>query len=206
MTFGRLTVLEYVGKDKSNKYTEWLCKCQCGNEKVILGKNLLNHATQSCGCLNNEIITKHGLTRVGHIHPLFNTWYNMISRCYHSYEASYKIYGGRGIEVCDRWRNSFVNFLEDMGDKPSPNTSIDRIDGNGNYEPSNCRWATAKQQQNNLRSNRLITYNGETKNLTQWAESIGITCACLSERFKRGWSLEKSLKTPLDTTRKRRNA
>lgn len=125
----------------------------------------------------------------------YETWSGMIKRCYTQAHRAYANYGGRGIAVCDRWRESFENFHADMGDRPA-GLSIDRIDNNGNYEPSNCRWATCKQQSRNTRKARLITLNGETRCLTEWAELTGIKAITLLFRLDRGWSIEKAFTTP----------
>jgi hypothetical protein len=117
----------------------------------------------------------------------------MKQRCNHPLNESYKNYGGRGIKVCDRWNESFTNFITDMGIRPSKSHSLDRIDNNGSYEPGNCRWATRDIQNNNTRFNRHITYKGETKNITQWALELGIRPVLISQRLSRGWGEEKSL-------------
>jgi hypothetical protein len=113
---------------------------------------------------------------------------------------SYENYGGRGITVCDRWRDSFVAFYEDMGERPSPKHSIDRIDSNGNYEPGNCRWATPKQQMNNRRANRMITIDGETLSLQKWADRSGINRSTIYSRVGHGWPLDKAVSVPAGGT------
>jgi len=120
----------------------------------------------------------------------------MKRRCYNPNTPYYHLYGGRNITVCGRWKDSFVNFLADMGPKPSPEHTIDRIDNDGNYEPDNCRWATKMEQSHNSRKARLITYNGETLCLREWARRLGIGHMALSTRLNRGWSLKKALTTP----------
>jgi hypothetical protein len=127
--------------------------------------------------------------------PEYAVWAGMLARCSNSANPNYSRYGGRGIKVCDRWRADFINFLEDMGRRP-PGCSIERINNNGDYEPGNCRWATAKEQANNRRSSRLIYYNGAIKTLTQWAEEAGIDHTLLHYRLKRGLPISRALHPP----------
>jgi hypothetical protein len=159
--FGRWTVLCFFGIGK-HRQAVWLCRCDCGKERVIRGGDLRSGDTQSCSCLQRELASqriraavgalnfKHGHARVDSETPEYRSWYNMIQRCTNSRREDYPRYGGRGIKVCERWRDSFAAFLEDMGRRPA-GTSIDRIDVNGNYEPGNCRWATPKEQRLNQR-------------------------------------------------------
>jgi len=135
--------------------------------------------------------------------PEYNSWKMMKSRCYSRNATSYHRYGGRGITVCERWRNSFLDFLADMGPRPT-NTTLDRYpDKDGNYEPGNCRWATRKEQQNNTIQTRLLTLNGETMCLKDWAKRIGISQRSVSHRLASGWSVEKALSTPFVPPNKR---
>lgn len=160
--FGRLTAIRPTRADSNRRY---LCQCDCGVIKEVNGYLLASGRTQSCGCLRREVtirlhtgknspMYKHGLSAS----PEGRTWQNMLRRCYDHKTKEYHVYGGRGITVCARWRESLVHFVEDMGKRPSPKHSIDRIDVNGNYEPSNCRWATPREQRLNQRPKKLITH------------------------------------------------
>lgn len=134
------------------------------------------------------------------ITPEYSTWRGMKARCERPSHHKYHRYGGRGIVVCRRWKRSFNNFLADMGCKPSPQHSIDRIDNDGNYEPSNCRWATQLEQQNNTQRTVLLTYQGKTQSAALWAREKNVSRKTLNTRLKRGWSIEQSLETnPADT-------
>lgn len=153
--FGRLIVLELSHEKGKDGRSWWRCKCDCGNEVVVRGKALRNGTTRSCGCLR----AKHGLSGA----PGYHVWMSMCSRCLNPKHKAYKDYGGRGITICERWLNNPGNFLLDMGPRPGKGYSIDRIDVNGNYEPSNCRWATAKEQQNNRRISKNVKLNAKRR-------------------------------------------
>ena len=187
--FGRLTLLHSFVENGRRK---WLCRCNCGNEKIILQQSLPGGNTKSCGCLRVERNFVHG----GYYLPEYGIWAGMKNRCCRPKSRDYEFYGGRGIIVCERWMNSFQNFYADMGSRPSKSHSLDRIDGNKNYEPSNCRWATPSEQNNNKRDNHLITFRGETLNETEWRRKLGFGVGIIRQRLKNGWSVEKSLTTP----------
>lgn len=190
--YNRLTAIKFSHRNKWN-YPFWLFKCDCGNEKVSCVNDVKQEKIKSCGCLQKEGSRKtHGMKKT----ITYNSWLGMKQRCLCKNSEHYKDYGGRGIKVCKRWKNSFENFYKDMGRKPTPKHSIDRIDNNGNYEPKNCRWATIKEQENNRRNNRLLIYNGKTQTMAQWAEELEINYWTLYSRiFRDNWSLKKALKT-----------
>lgn len=175
--FGRLTVL-YRGENYKLK-TTWVCKCECGNEKTVNYQNLIVGTSTSCGCFHKELLLKritiHGNARRGRISSEFSIWSGMKDRCENERSEFYNRYGGRGISVCERWSISFENFLADMGKRSSKKHSIDRINNDGNYEPSNCRWATNLEQSRNRRNNVWIEYKGEKKIMTDVAKDLGVT-------------------------------
>ena len=186
--FGMLTVISRA-ESKWGGATRWKCICDCGEEKIVDAHSLLRGRTKSCG---SHPATKHGksATRV------YWAWIHMIHRCTDPKYSSYEHYGARGIKVCDRWLNSLENFHADMGDAPD-GMELDRYPNNdGNYEPSNCRWATRVEQMNNTRRNRLISFQGRTQTVSQWAREFGLDGHTISKRLKRGWSEEKSVSTP----------
>jgi len=193
--FGRLTVLGYAGKNK-RRFSMWTCRCECGLPCVVQGTSLTRSATRSCGCLQRNTVTarnmKHGLSRS----PEFTTWHSMFERCNNPRNKAYAHYGGRGISVCDRW-SAFETFYEDMGPRPSPNHSIDRIDNAKGYCKVNCRWATQTTQNRNSRRNRVLTFNGKAMCLSEWSEQLSISIQTLHSRLRRGWSVERALTTPL---------
>ncbi len=198
-TFGRLTVTVYAGKSK------WHCLCSCGNTASVNGHYLTTGYTRSCGCLRNEKTAErsinHGHERNGQASPELMVFRNMHSRCYNPTTESYALYGARGIKVCDRW-GSFQHFLDDMGPRPSPRHSIDRINNDGDYEPGNCRWATNKEQANNTRHNRLLTLDGCTMSMQQWADKIGINRRRIAKRLAKGWTVEDALRRPTHCPRR----
>jgi len=168
----------------------WECLCECGTAKVVAGSVLRMGESTSCGCYQKELAAKN-LGNVARKHGQHNTieylrWLRMKARCTNPNNPAYADYGGRGITVCQRWMDSFEAFIEDMGERPSPEHSIDRIDNNRGYEPNNVRWATKQEQANNRRSNVEVTYNGETKTLAAWARVAGITPEGIAYRHKHG--------------------
>lgn len=193
--FGRLTVIKYMGLDKNHKST-WLCRCECGNEKIIRKSDLTSGNTKSCGCYIKEITSKRSKTHGLKKSPIYNIWQNMKKRCYNKNCKSYKDYGARGIKICDEWLNiiNFHNWAITNGYKKG--LSIERVDVNGNYEPSNCTWIPLEEQARNKRSNHLITCNGETHCIAEWAEILGIKRHKIEDRInKLKWSENKTIET-----------
>lgn len=196
--FGRLTVLSHAGSRQGNAL--WLCRCACGAERLVLGTNLVKGQTKSCGCQKREATTTRN--RLNATHRMtdsrtYETWHAMKQRCHNPKHRAFGRYGGRGITVCARWKDSFENFLADMGERP-PAKSIDRINNNGNYEPGNCRWKTQGEQRRNASNLAMLTFWGRTQCLCDWADELGINRNTLRNRlFKSKWSVEKALTTPL---------
>jgi len=199
--FGRLVVVEYARPGKRGAGATWLVRCDCGVERVVSAANLRRGCTQSCGCLNRDRTaeairkrcTRHGqakLKRTG----TYSTWNSMKNRCDNPRAQDYYLYGARGISVCDRWRD-FKNFYADMGEKPAGLT-IERIDINGDYEPSNVRWATRAEQTRNTRSNRNLTVNNLTLCVTDWAIKVGVRRNLIYQRLNAGWEIERAIFTP----------
>ncbi len=183
--YGKLTVLSYAGsKLKALAGAYWNCRCECGKDHVVAGRALRNGSIQSCGC------TKVAANRMSRSSE-YRVWHDMKRRCYDTKRRDYKYYGGRSIAVCERWRSSFVNFFADMGPKPFPGATIERIDNDGNYEKSNCKWATQEEQKKNTRKVRKLTYNGETLSIGDWASKLGINRCTLRLRLDKGWPLEE---------------
>jgi len=189
--FGKLTIIEQV--DDPRKGAHWRCLCECGNTTVTAGCRIVSGKTTSCGCWKRNCQRTHGMGKTS----TYLSWQEMKRRVTDPNKESYKYYGARGITICDRWKESFENFLSDMGPRPE-GTTLDRKEVNGNYEPDNCKWSTQKEQCNNRRDNRHITWNGETLNLAQWAERTGIGEGIIRDRIDIwNWPVEKALTKPI---------
>lgn len=198
--FGRLTVIKRVGKNKDNGAL-WICLCECGNSITAVSSRLLNGTCQSCGCLRLELfkVNKrkpvHGMYKTRQ----FSIWHSMKQRCLNPNNNHYSFYGGRGITVCDKWL-TFGGFWEDMQEGYADNLTIDRIDVNGNYEKSNCRWATIKEQASNRRTNIIITINNVTQTFKEHCEKYGINYSTAFNRVARhGYTYEDAVLTPVKT-------
>lgn len=193
--FGRLVVERRIGPDFRFQII-WEVRCSCGKVKTISTSRLTAGTTVSCGCYRDEKKIKHG----GSNWPEYQVWYSMVRRCRDKRCKGYKIYGARGIKVCDRWADEFSNFISDMGRRPSSKMTIERKDNDGDYCPDNCTWATRLAQGRNTRKNRLITYKEKTKCLSEWAQIFGMKSGTLNRRLKYGWSIESALETPVKKT------
>lgn len=182
MRVGRMTVIGIEGRRRG--YLLWRVRCDCGNEKLAVSGELTRGRPSSCGCGTPKIKPRpptHGLTKSS----TYNIWKAMRRRCGSKREKDYRNYGARGIVVCERWLK-FENFLADMGKRPSPKHSIDRIDNDGNYEPGNCRWATNIEQSNNTRVNRVITAEGVSMTMAEWARHLGVSYHAIRWRVQAG--------------------
>lgn len=205
--FGRWTVLAFAGV--IGGATRWICRCDCGTQRNEVRQNgLVKGTSASCGCLNRERSSKKHRTHGQSKAVEFSNWWSAIDRCTNEKNGSYPNYGGKGITVCERWR-LFENFKSDMPPRPSKLYTIDRIDSSGHYScgkcdecklngwPHNVRWATMTAQQRNKRTNLLLTYNGETRCVAEWAEITGIHRDTIRKRVRlSGWSHEAALTTP----------
>lgn len=191
--FSKLLVVEYSYSRNGKAY--WKCVCQCGKEVIVEGFSLRSGHTKSCGCLR-KIDGLEPRYRHGYINQrLYKIWSNMKTRCTNPNHPFYKDYGGRGITYCSDW-DDFVLFKEwAFANGYNDDLSIDRINVNGNYVPENCRWVDMKTQNRNRRNNHLITFNGETHCISEWAEITGIKRETIKSRLKYGWSIEKVLTT-----------
>lgn len=188
--FGKLVAIEEMPAERGMR--RWRLRCDCGNEVVTLQKSFCSGGKKrSCGCDNRREIT-HGLSK----QPEYRHWINMISRCENPNTPGFELYGGRGIKICDRWRIDFRNFYRDMGRRPSPRHSLDRVNVNGHYEPSNCRWALPQTQGRNTRRNRMLRVNGWSATLAEAAEGAPVPYNTILYRLKRGWSVQDALTRP----------
>lgn len=199
--FGRWTVIgprEGVGRKQ-----RIACSCDCGSTRLVSVDSLRRGGSTSCGCWKGAKCSastrKHGGCRI----PEYQSWGHLKRRCLNPTDAAYDHYGGRGITVCERWQgpDGFANFYADMGPRPSPKHSIDRIDNNGPYSPENCRWATSSEQGRNTRGNRFLTFEDRTQCLQDWSDEIGIDSSILSTRLRRGWPVEDALTRPVSRSR-----
>lgn len=201
--FARLTVIRFDGYHPHPcglRKAKWFCSCLCGKSVSVYASNLIRGTTGSCGCRTKEEIakalTKHGCARADGATKEWRAWNSMKRRCWKKSDKRYGRYGGRGIAICDRWK-MFSFFLEDMGLAPAGNFTLGRIDNDGNYEPSNCRWETPTQQANNKCTSRFIEAFGKRQTLAEWSRYKGIDAETISARLKRGWASDEAVSSAL---------
>ena len=198
--FGRITVIER-GENAKNGTARWLCRCDCGNYKLVRNDKLRYGEVVSCGCYLKEKgrkqLTTHGLLNELYGRELRKSLSAMKYRCNNPHCSQYKNYGARGIKVCEEWETSFAAFYQwaiNHGYKKG--LSIDRIDNNKGYSPDNCRWIPLVKQQRNKRNNRLVSFNGKTACVAEWCETTGLTHACIVSRLEHKWTVEETLTKP----------
>lgn len=197
--FGRLVVLTFAGyiagKTRGAR-AYWECICDCGTKKIIRADRLIGRESQGCGCFHGSKLN-HGHNRIGLRTTEYQSWDSMIQRCCNPNNSRFYDYGGRGITVCERWRNSFADFLSDMGLKPSSKHTLERVNNSDGYELGNTVWALPYVQKRNMRNNRWLTYNGRTMCLTDWANEFGMHRNTLDQRLLNGLSIEDALTRPV---------
>lgn len=196
LVFGKLIVIDKAAI-KKGKVIMWVCECECGGRKIARAADLKNGKTKSCGCIIKQVLsdrnTTHGMSGT----RIYEIWQGMIKRCTNKKCQYYHLYGGRGIKVCERWKN-FKLFYEDTYIGYSEGLSIDRFPNkNGDYEPNNFRWATDEEQATNKRVNHVLEYNGKKQTISQWAKEIGLNQRLIGSRIKRGWTSEMALTLPI---------
>jgi hypothetical protein len=215
LRFGRLTVAAEVFRPGGRKRRYWQCVCGCGTDVVTEQSNLMSGHSTSCGCYHKQRTaarsTRHGAAGRGRHAPEYDIWWAVLARCTNPNQEYFADYGGRGITVCARWRNSYPNFIGDMGSRPKATHSIDRIDNDAGYwcgraecpecgpagRVPNCRWATRRQQSRNTRVSRRLTIGDRTMALVEWAEEKGISASTLRTRLSAGWPVERAVNAPV---------
>lgn len=199
MVFGKLTLISLFSPPSFGVHAKWKCKCECGQETVVGFGNLKSGHTESCGCLLKSKIKTMNKTHGFCGTSTYRSWQGMKRRCNENQllnSGNPSKYLEKGIKFCERWEK-FENFLEDMGERPGREYSLDRIDNNGDYCPENCKWSTFKEQAVNKDNNVRWFFNGQEKTVTEWAEELGVPNSLLYARVdKLGWSVEKTLSTP----------
>jgi hypothetical protein len=217
--FNRLTVVSgplivpAPDKNRPNKtIVKYHCRCDCGNDSTVDSYGLRSGDSKSCGCLRSEKASqrakvrnfRHGMAGADNRAPEYHIWHGIIQRCHNEKGKDYPRYGARGISVCDRWRSSFAAFLEDMGPRPSPKHQIERKDNDKGYEAGNCRWATAKEQAENRRSNVYLEHDGRRLTQMEWSRLTGIGVTTISYRLAAGWPVALALTKPTNYQAKAR--
>ena len=193
---GRLVVIKEAEREARSKRRQVLCKCDCGNQKVIRWSRVKGRITKSCGCIPRENLIAYNFVHGEAGKPLYRVHRNMMLRCYDETSEGYHRYGGRGITVCNEWKDikTFVKWAKASGYRN--NLTIERIDNDGDYEPNNCRWATLTEQANNRRTNRLEKYRGDTRTVAEWSRILNIESDLLYSRLSKGWSFKRAVETP----------
>ena len=179
----------------------WLCRCDCGETRIVRGSHLTGKNTRSCGCLDREVVSKNAIKHGMRYSRLYNIWGKMKERCFNPNADNYRHYGGKGIKVCDEWLTfeGFYEWAKSSGYRDD--LTIDRINVFGNYCPDNCRWATMREQANNTTRNHTITIRNETKTVQGWADEVGISRSTILSRLQNGWSPEDAVLMPKYQTR-----
>jgi len=200
--FGRLTVIKqgeyYICPANGYRYVQWFCKCDCGNERTVRTCALRSGDTQSCGCIAKEILIKRNTTHNKYHSRLHSIWSNMKNRCSNPNSKRYKDYGGRGITVCEEWKENFENFYNwAVQNGYEKELTLDRVDTNKGYNQENCRWATYQTQANNTRTNKYIVYKKETHTLAEWCRILEKPYKTMHDRLKSGWSIEDTFTKPI---------
>jgi hypothetical protein len=193
LRFGKITVGTHAGI--KGRHHIWNCTCDCGGTSIATSCNLQKGNTTSCGCVQKKrasiSATRHGKSKS----KIYNVWRGMHTRCYDKAAIMYNRYGARGIKVCERW-NSFENFLKDMGEPQGERKALNRINNDGNYEPSNCEWTTQKENnRNTVRTIYVDEWQGKRRKLIELSEEYNINYRCLYKRIRSGWSIERALCT-----------
>lgn len=194
--FGMLVAVKRIAI-KPRRGSLWECKCDCGNTKAIFQCQLRQGKTKSCGCFFKKNVGKWNTTHGCSMTKAFRSWMGMIRRCHSEHDAAFARYGGRGIKVCEEWRNSFDAFLRDMGHPPTAKHSIGRIDNDGHYQKDNCEWQTAAQQNANRSNSVFITIDGKTKCVSEWCRHFGVNVPAAFARIKYGWDPVRVFTTPI---------
>lgn len=202
-TYARLTVLSRDPQNTADGKSRWKCACECGNEVVVSSRGLKKGTTRSCGCLKADMLRSperkellDSIRAVSSNHQMSHTneyriWQGIKKRCYYERAEGYADYGGRGIRMCDEWKDSFEAFFRDMGPRPSLRHTVERGDSNKNYEPGNCRWATWEEQANNRRNNVFYTYKGVARTLAGWCHKFNLNYRQAYNRRRDGWSIDE---------------
>ncbi len=192
-TVGRLTFVSYIGI--VGKQRLWECRCSCGNTTNVTSGRVLSGNTSSCGCARSEYVANKNATHRMSKTREHNSWRSMMARCYNSNDKVFHHYGGRGISVCERW-HKFENFFLDMGSRPEK-MSLDRTDVDGDYCKDNCKWSTQKTQMLNTRRNHHLSFDGETRTISEWSDLVGLEYKVIHSRIQHGWTAERALTEPV---------